>query len=287
MVGARTRVVDAREQILVPGYIDPHVHPATLTTPAALARFVLPLGTTAVVADTLQFWELGGLAAFRAAADALMATPLRFYWMIRPHAQSRTPAELKMFGLAAHAHQRRLDAGVHADPRLRRSPDPGRARARRGADRRVPDGDAEPRDLLRARRRSRRRGPRALRRHRPARRPRRAAPGDGDRPRHDRRHRRPAAGADPRAVVATRVHVRDGASRRAMARAAAGLRAARARALSGPQADQRGDQPAGGAADGAGRSARGPPGPHGPPGRARRQRRRRRADRWLADTTHH
>jgi len=77
MVGARTRVVDARGQILVPGYIDPHVHPATLTTPAALARFVLPLGTTAVVADTLQFWELGGLAAFLKVADALLAAPLR------------------------------------------------------------------------------------------------------------------------------------------------------------------------------------------------------------------
>src|SRR5258706_6375319 len=83
MIGPRTRVVDASGRVMVPGYIDPHVHPATLTTPAALARFALPLGTTAVVADTLQFWELGGPAAFRAAADALMPAPLRFYWMIR------------------------------------------------------------------------------------------------------------------------------------------------------------------------------------------------------------
>ena len=103
MVGPRTRVVDARGQMLVPGYIDPHVHPATLTTPAALARFVLPLGTTAVVADTLQFWELGGLAAFRRVADALRASPLRFYWMIRPHAQSRAPGEWRRFDLTALA----------------------------------------------------------------------------------------------------------------------------------------------------------------------------------------
>src|SRR3989475_10759640 len=103
MVGPRTRVVDARGQVLVPGYIDPHVHPATLTTPAALARFVLPLGTTAVVADTLQFWELGGLAAFRRVADALRASPLRFYWMIRPHAQSRAPGEWRRFDLTALA----------------------------------------------------------------------------------------------------------------------------------------------------------------------------------------
>ena len=97
MVGPRTRVVDATGRILVPGYIDPHVHPATLTTPSGLARFVLPLGTTTVVADSLQFWELGGLGAFRTVADALRAAPLRFYWMIRPHAQSRAPGEWRRF----------------------------------------------------------------------------------------------------------------------------------------------------------------------------------------------
>ena len=115
MVGLRTRVIDAAGQVLVPGYIDPHVHPATLCTPAALARFILPLGTTTVVADTLQFWELGGLAAFRATADALLASPLRFYWMLRPHAQSRAPGEWRRFEprtlARAMAHPRALAIG--------------------------------------------------------------------------------------------------------------------------------------------------------------------------------
>jgi adenine deaminase len=115
MVGPRTRMVDATGQVLVPGYIDPHVHPATLTTPAALARFILPLGTTTVVADTLQFWELGGFATFRAAADALLASPLRFYWMLRPHAQSRAPGEWRRFEprtlARAMAHPRALAIG--------------------------------------------------------------------------------------------------------------------------------------------------------------------------------
>ncbi len=97
MVGPRTRTLDASGKTLVPGYIDPHVHPANMTTPSALARFVLPLGTTSVVADTLQFWELGGLRAFRAVADALARSPLKFYWMIRPHAQSRTADEPRRF----------------------------------------------------------------------------------------------------------------------------------------------------------------------------------------------
>jgi len=38
----------------------------------------------------LQFWELGGARAFTAVADALARSPVKFYWMIRPHAQSRT-----------------------------------------------------------------------------------------------------------------------------------------------------------------------------------------------------
>ena len=69
MVGPKTEVVDVAGRFLVPGYIDPHVHPAHLVTPSALARYILPLGTTTVFADTLQFWELGGLAAFRVVAS--------------------------------------------------------------------------------------------------------------------------------------------------------------------------------------------------------------------------
>jgi adenine deaminase len=103
MVGPKTRVVEATGRVLVPGYIDPHVHPGHLVTPAALARYLLPLGTTAVFADTLQFWELGGVEAFWRAADALAGSPLKFYWMVRVHGQSRTRDETRRFPLAAIA----------------------------------------------------------------------------------------------------------------------------------------------------------------------------------------
>jgi adenine deaminase len=103
MIGARTRVVDVTGRILSPGYIDPHVHPAHLVTPSALARHLLPLGTTTVFADTLQIWELGGLRGFRAVADVLARSPLKFYWMIRPHAQSRTTDEARRYPLRALA----------------------------------------------------------------------------------------------------------------------------------------------------------------------------------------
>src|SRR2546428_5302863 len=116
MVGPRTLVLDVvADRILVPGYIDPHVHPAHLITPSALARHLLPLGTTTVFADTLQFWELGGLRAFRTAADALARSPLKFYWMIRPHAQSRTLDEPRRYPLGdlarAMTHPRAVAVG--------------------------------------------------------------------------------------------------------------------------------------------------------------------------------
>ena len=99
MVGPATDVLDVRGHVLVPGYIDPHVHPGHLVTPSALARHLLPLGTTTVFADTLHFWELGGLAAFRAVADGLAGSPLKFYWMVRAHAQSRFTDEGRRFRL--------------------------------------------------------------------------------------------------------------------------------------------------------------------------------------------
>ncbi len=100
VIGPRTRMVDVAGRILVPGYIDPHVHPAHLATPSAFARHILALGTTTVFADTLQIWELGGLKAFRVVADALARSPVKFYWMIRVHAQSRTTDEGRRFAPA-------------------------------------------------------------------------------------------------------------------------------------------------------------------------------------------
>jgi adenine deaminase len=99
MVGPRTVTLDASGRVLVPGYIDPHVHPAHIVTPSALARHLLPLGTTTVFADTLQLWELGGLRAFTTVADALAGCPLKFFWMIRVHAQTRSADEPRRYAV--------------------------------------------------------------------------------------------------------------------------------------------------------------------------------------------
>ena len=90
MVGPGTTTLPADGRVLVPGYIDPHVHPAHVVTPSALARHLVPLGTTTVFADTLQIWELGGRRAFETVARTLAGSPLKFYWMIRVHSQTRS-----------------------------------------------------------------------------------------------------------------------------------------------------------------------------------------------------
>jgi adenine deaminase len=101
MVGSGTDVIDVTGRMLVPGYIEPHAHPTHLVSPAALARHVLPLGTTTMFADTLHFLELGGVRAFLAAADGLGGSPLKFYWMVRVHGQSRAPHEQRRYPVRA------------------------------------------------------------------------------------------------------------------------------------------------------------------------------------------
>ncbi|MBI4607984.1 MAG: adenine deaminase [Candidatus Rokubacteria bacterium] len=103
MVGPRTEVLSAAGRILCPGYIEPHAHPWLMATPAALARHVLPLGTTSIVADDLPLYELGGERGFRVAVEALSRGPLKYYWLVRLHSQSRSGGESRRFPTIALA----------------------------------------------------------------------------------------------------------------------------------------------------------------------------------------
>ncbi len=103
MVGPRTEVLEASGRTLVPGYIEPHTHPWNLSTPAGLARHVLPLGTTTLFCDNLLLAWLAGLRGFERAVAAISRWPVRFYWMVRPHSQSRVPGEEAHFPLRALA----------------------------------------------------------------------------------------------------------------------------------------------------------------------------------------
>src|SRR5262249_56138485 len=84
MVDANTTVLDVAGHVLVPAYVHPHVHPAHVITPSALARHGLALGTTTLFADTLQFSELGGVRALTADARAHGPPPATGYWRRHP-----------------------------------------------------------------------------------------------------------------------------------------------------------------------------------------------------------
>ena len=134
----------------------------------------------------------------RAHAEAVVAAA-------RPSRAARSLREVGR-GRPAHAHHRRKHAGVHRRARVRRQPRATRHRGGRLARGRVPDGHAQPGELLRQ-------GP-GPRRHRAGPIRRRAdalgSPGAtarrGDRPRAPRGARRSAARADRRAAVAAHLH---------------------------------------------------------------------------------
>ncbi len=89
--GPSTITVDGRGLVAVPGYIDPHAHPQAMFTPDALARAVLPLGTTTVVADTLPYLYLADPGRTPEILARLSALPVRFFWFLRLHGQSHNP----------------------------------------------------------------------------------------------------------------------------------------------------------------------------------------------------
>lgn len=103
MIGPRTQVLSAEGRFLCPGYIEPHAHPWLLATPTGLARHVLPLGTTTIVADNLAVYELAGPRGFEVAVHALARGPLKYYWLVRLHSQSRSTDEPRRFPVASLA----------------------------------------------------------------------------------------------------------------------------------------------------------------------------------------
>ncbi|MBI3974892.1 MAG: adenine deaminase [Armatimonadetes bacterium] len=97
MLGPQTHVLSVAGRLLVPGYIDPHGHPPAFANPVALAAAILPLGTTAVVMDTLMILLHAAPGRAEGLLAALSTLPLRFFWFLRLHAQAPDPREADLF----------------------------------------------------------------------------------------------------------------------------------------------------------------------------------------------
>ncbi|WP_397540128.1 adenine deaminase C-terminal domain-containing protein [Rummeliibacillus pycnus] len=92
-----TEIVDAKGQTIVPGYIEPHVHPFQLYNPQTLADYSTQLGTTTFLSDNMTFFlELSNKKAF-SILDQLKQLPFSFYWWVRFDSQTELFHEHDLF----------------------------------------------------------------------------------------------------------------------------------------------------------------------------------------------
>ena len=94
-------IFDATGKKIVPGYIEPHVHPFQLYNPRTFADYASRLGTTTFISDNLiLFMSLDNETSF-ALLDELNKMPFSFYWWARFDSQTILQNEAELFNLAS------------------------------------------------------------------------------------------------------------------------------------------------------------------------------------------
>jgi adenine deaminase len=76
------QTISVAGQIILPGFIDSHMHlESTLLTPAELARLLLPHGTTAIISDSHEIGNVLGIPGIDLLLSASAGLPLDFFFM--------------------------------------------------------------------------------------------------------------------------------------------------------------------------------------------------------------
>lgn len=92
-----TEVVDVSGKWIVPGYIEPHVHPYQLYNPQQFADYAAQGGTTGFISDNLPlFLALENEKAFTL-LDRMAELPFTFYWWTRFDSQTELVGEDQKF----------------------------------------------------------------------------------------------------------------------------------------------------------------------------------------------
>ncbi|CAM3883273.1 adenine deaminase C-terminal domain-containing protein [Lederbergia lenta] len=90
-------IVDCSGFTLVPGYIEPHVHPFQLYNPQTFARYASQTGTTTIINDNLViFLHLNKEKAFSLLRE-LNESPVSMYWWSRFDSQTEMDGEETIF----------------------------------------------------------------------------------------------------------------------------------------------------------------------------------------------
>jgi len=96
-IGEDTEVADMTGKFIVPGYIEPHVHPYQLYNPQTFADYAAQGGTTTFLSDNLTlFLALENEKAF-SLLDELRKLPFNFYWWTRFDSQTEMNNEDHLF----------------------------------------------------------------------------------------------------------------------------------------------------------------------------------------------
>ncbi|MDN4608291.1 adenine deaminase C-terminal domain-containing protein [Sporosarcina highlanderae] len=96
-------IVDATGKKIVPGYIEPHVHPFQLYNPETFAEYAGRLGTTTFLSDNLTFFMLLGNEKAFNVIEQLRELPFSFYWWARFDSQTVLKNERDVFNQDAIA----------------------------------------------------------------------------------------------------------------------------------------------------------------------------------------
>lgn len=90
-------IIDCTDEILVPGYIEPHAHPFNLYNPQTLAAYASQFGTTALINDNMPLLlNLEKREAFSLLKD-LRSIPTTMYWWSRFDSQTELLNEDDIF----------------------------------------------------------------------------------------------------------------------------------------------------------------------------------------------
>ncbi|RDI36697.1 adenine deaminase C-terminal domain-containing protein [Falsibacillus pallidus] len=90
-------IVDCAGSTLVPGYIEPHVHPFQLYNPQSFTRYASQTGTTTFINDNLMLVLLGGELKAFSLLDELKKLPVTMYWWCRFDSQTELLDEETVF----------------------------------------------------------------------------------------------------------------------------------------------------------------------------------------------
>ena len=89
--------VDASEKKIVPGYIEPHVHPFQLYNPETFADYASRRGTTTFLSDNLLLFTMLDKQSAFTFIDQLNELPFSFYWWARVDSQTVLQNEKELF----------------------------------------------------------------------------------------------------------------------------------------------------------------------------------------------